>query len=95
MVPLGLAMPIGFWVGRLLLTAAETVQKCAVLPLSAMAIVYGGMTVGRRGGPKKTVEALDSELLITLGGITIVSKVDMIGSQRRQLVEAGLAAAAS
>jgi hypothetical protein len=97
MVPLGLAMPIGFWVGRLLMTAADTVQKCAVLPLSAIARVSGGMTVGgRRGGPKKTVEALDSESFRTLGGITIVVfKVDVIGSPRRQLVDAGLAAAAA
>ena len=78
------------------MTAADTVQKCAVLPLSAIAIVSGGMTVGGRGGPKKTVEALESESFITLGGITIVvSKVDVIGSPRCQLEEAGLAAAAS
>jgi hypothetical protein len=97
MVPLGLAMPIGFWVGRLLMTAADTVQKCAVLPLSAIAIVSGGMTVGgRRGGPKRTVDALYSESFKTLSGIIIVvSKVDVIGSPRRQLVDAGLLAAAA
>jgi hypothetical protein len=47
MEPLGSAMAIGRVMGRLLMTAADTVQKCAVLPLSAMAMVEsGGMTVG-------------------------------------------------
>ena len=95
MVPLGLALPIGDVVGLLLMTAADTVQKCAVLPLSAMAILSGGMIVGGRG-PNKTVEALESESLKTLGGITrVCSKYDVIGSPHRQLDVAGLAAAAS
>ena len=46
MFPLGLAMPIGREVTRLLITWAVTVQKCAVLPLSAMANASGGMRVG-------------------------------------------------
>ena len=46
MEPLGLAMPIGRVVGRLLMTAAETMQKCAVLPELAMAVISGGMMVG-------------------------------------------------
>jgi hypothetical protein len=50
MVPLGLAMPIGFRVGRLFMTAAEMVQKCAVLPLSAIAIVSRGIMFGAGGG---------------------------------------------
>ena len=96
MVPLGLAMPMGDVVGLLLMTAADTVQKCAVLPLSAMAIVSGGMIVGGRGGPNKTVEELESESLKTLGGITqVCSKDDVIGSPHHQLDVAGLAAAAS
>jgi hypothetical protein len=36
-VPLGLAIPMGCVVGLLFTTAAVTVQKCAVLPLSAIA----------------------------------------------------------
>ena len=46
LVPLGLAMLIGRVVGRLLITWAEMVQKWAVLPLSAMARVSGGMVIG-------------------------------------------------
>jgi hypothetical protein len=46
MLPFGLAMPIGRVVGRLLMTAADTVQKWAVLPLSAMALKLGGMVIG-------------------------------------------------
>ena len=46
MVPLGFAIPIGRVVGRLLTTAAETVQKWAVLPESAIAIESGGMVRG-------------------------------------------------
>ncbi len=37
--PLGLVIPIGVVVRRLLMTCASTVQKWAVLPLSAMAMV--------------------------------------------------------
>ena len=46
MEPFGFAMPMGRVVGRLLTTAAETVQKCAVLPESAIAVTSGGMMVG-------------------------------------------------
>ena len=46
MLLLGLAMPMGCVVGRLFMTLAETVQKCAVLPLSAMASESGGIMVG-------------------------------------------------
>jgi hypothetical protein len=44
--PLGLVMPIGLVVTRLLRTCAEMVQKWAVLPLSAMAVVAGGKDAG-------------------------------------------------
>ncbi len=85
--PLGFAMAIGRVVGRLLMTAADTVQKCAVLPLSAMAMVEsGGMTVG--GGPtgKLVEDKLKPESLRTLGGRKVKSKVvGGVGSPRRQL----------
>jgi hypothetical protein len=58
MVPLGLAMPMGVDVTRLLTTAAVIVQKCAVLPESAMPNVSGGMMVGGAGGPTETEEKL-------------------------------------
>lgn len=61
MVPFGLAMPIGWVVGRLLMTAAETVQKWAVQPLSAIAIVSSGLV--DEGGPTKTVERLKPDSL--------------------------------
>jgi len=38
MDPLGLRMEIGAFVGRLLTTGKSMVQKCAVLPESAMAV---------------------------------------------------------
>ena len=82
MEPLGLAMPIGRAVGRLLMTAAETVQKWAVLPESAMAVRSGGIIVG--GGPMVTEDRLKSESLITLDG-WIVRSLVIIGSPRRQL----------
>jgi hypothetical protein len=37
-VPLGVRMAMGWAVGRMLTTGAFTVQKCAVLPVSAMAV---------------------------------------------------------
>lgn len=43
MAPFGLTIPIGRVVGFLLMTAAETEQKCAVLPLSAITLESGGM----------------------------------------------------
>jgi hypothetical protein len=46
MAPLGLRMPIGLVVGRLLMTWAETVQKCDVLPLSAIANESGDIVMG-------------------------------------------------
>ena len=48
MVPLGFAIPMGLLdvTPRLLIPSAVTVQKCAVLPESAMASVSGGMIVG-------------------------------------------------
>ena len=49
--PLGLAMLIGLLVGRLFMTCAVTVRKWAVLPLSAMAMLSGGIMVG--GGPTR------------------------------------------
>ena len=45
-MPLGLAMPRRHDVTRLLMTEAVTVQKWAVLPESAMAIVLGGIMDG-------------------------------------------------
>jgi hypothetical protein len=42
---------------RLLMTAAVTVQKCAVLPESAIAIVSRGKMVGG-GGPTETEDRL-------------------------------------
>ena len=58
MVPFGLAMPMGLEAMRLLITAAVTVQKCAVLTESAIAMVSGGMIVGGRGGATETEEKL-------------------------------------
>ena len=58
MVPFGLAMPMGLEVIRLFTTAAVTVQKCAVLPESAMAMVSGGTIVGGGGGPTETEDKL-------------------------------------
>ena len=80
-------MPIGQVVGRLLMMAAVTVQKWAVLPLSATAVRSGGIRFGG-GGPMTTVEdKLKPESLhvSTLGGIGVGgSGVDRIGSPRRQ-----------
>ena len=45
-VPFGFVIPIGVVVGRLFITLAVTVQKCAVLPLSAIARESGGIMVG-------------------------------------------------
>ena len=93
-VPFGLAMLIGRVVGRLLTTCAERVQKWAVLPLSAMANLSGGMVIG--GGPMGSVDKQKSEYsLMTLVGLIVRlgSHVD-IGSPRRQLVAGGGAAAA-
>lgn len=45
-VPLGLAMPMGCVVTRLLTTWAVTVQEWAVLPLLAMATESGGLIAG-------------------------------------------------
>ena len=45
-VPLGLLIPIGLSVILLFMAWANIVQKCAVLPLSAMTVVSGGMMVG-------------------------------------------------
>ena len=82
-------MPIGLEAGRLLMTAAVTVQKCAVLPLSAMAIVSAGGIIFGGGGPiGLTVDKLKPESLKTLGGMTVRSRVVDIGSPRRQLVDA-------
>lgn len=80
-------MLIGRVVGRLLITAAETVQKCAVLPLSAIARESGGLR--GVGGPTCTVvDKLRPESLKTLGGIVVVAKVVVnVGSPRRQLVD--------
>lgn len=50
-------MPMGLEVIRLLLTAAFTVQKWAVLPESAIATVSGGTMVGV-GGPTETEDKL-------------------------------------
>ena len=83
MIPFGLAMPIERVVGLLLMTAADTVRKWAVLPLSAMALQLGGMVIG--GGPTKTVERLKPESLNTLGGVKVCSVVGVAGSPRRQL----------
>lgn len=85
-VPLGLAIPMGLLVGRLLRTWAVIVQKCAVLPLSAMARASGGTMVG--GGPTVTVDRQKSESAFrTLDRVVVVSRVKgMVGSPRRQLV---------
>ena len=79
--------------GLLFTTAAVTVQKCAVLPLSAIAKALRGIIWG--GGATKTVDKLRSESLLTLGGIEVVSRdvVVSVGSPRRQLVVEGAAAA--
>ena len=85
MVPLGFEMPIGFVVGRLLRTAAETVQKWAVHPLSAMATRSGGIKVGG-GGPTVADDKLKPVTLETLRGIEEASTADgKVGSPRRQL----------
>lgn len=57
-------MSMGCLVRRLLMTWASTVQKCAVLPLSAKAVECWGS-----GGPTWTVlvERLKKALLDTLG----------------------------
>ena len=84
MDPLGLAMLIGCEVGRLLTTAAVTVQKWAVLPESAIARPSGGIIVG--GGPTKTEDKLNKpDLLETFSGMCGGSVVFSIGSPRRQL----------
>jgi hypothetical protein len=85
---------MGCVVGLLFTTAAVTVQKCAVLPLSAIAKALGGIIFGG-GGPTKTVDRLKSESLLTLGGIEVVSR-DVgvsVGSPRRQLLVVEAAAA--
>ena len=68
-VPLGLAMPMGWEVGRLLRTVAVTVQKWAVLPLSAIATESEG-EVGV-GGPTGSVllerQKAEYSLFKTLG----------------------------
>ncbi len=78
--PLGLEIPIGRVVGRLLMTLAVTVQKCAVLPLSAIA------KESEEGGPTYTVDRHKSEysLVITLGRFEVVSIVSGVGSPRCQ-----------
>ena len=93
MVPLGLAMPIGLEVGRLLTTAAETVQKCAVLPESAIPSILGGIIVGG-GGPTMTEDKLKPVLVsleVTEG--MSWSGVGTVGSPPCQLL-VGLEAAA-
>jgi hypothetical protein len=57
-------MPIGRVVTRLLITCAVTVQKCAVLPLSAIASESGGMRVGGGGPTGETVDKLNPESLL-------------------------------
>lgn len=89
-------MLIGRVVGRLLITWAEMVQKWAVLPLSAMARVSGGMVIG--GGPMGSVDKQKSEyslLTLVLGLIVTKGSHGEIGSPRRQLVAGGGAAAAT
>jgi hypothetical protein len=76
-------MPIGRVVGFLLMTAAVTEQKCAVLPLSAMAMESGGMVVG---GPTEAIDRQEPESLITLDVGQVSSRVGVVGSPRRQLV---------
>ena len=83
MVPLGLAIPMGRVVGRLLITAAVMVHKCAVLPESAIARASGGIMVG--GGPMGTVARLKPESLLTLDWIVVSARqLRTIGSPRRQ-----------
>ncbi len=86
MVPLGLAIPMGRVVGRLLMTADVTVQKCVVLPLSAMVMESGGWKGA--GGSTRTVDKVKSEAVVeTVGaGIIELSRVAMVGSPRRQVV---------
>lgn len=75
---------MGRVVGLLFTTAAVTVQKCAVLPLSAMAKALGGIL--GVGGPTETIDRLKSESLRTLGGMKVVSRdVGKVGSPRHQL----------
>ena len=83
-VPFGLAIPMGFVVGRLLMILAVTVQKCAVLPLSAMARESGG--ISSWGGPTKTVERHKADSsLETLGRMVVaVTVTGVVGSPRRQ-----------
>lgn len=90
MLPLGLAMPMGCVVGRLFKTVAVTVQKCAVLPLSAMAKESGAGGITDEGGPTETVlDRQKSEYSFkTLGWFIVVSVVGLgivVGSPRRQL----------
>jgi hypothetical protein len=77
---------MGRVVGRLLMTADVTVQKCAVLPLSAMAMESGGWNGA--GGTTRTVDKLKSEAVVeTVGAGKIeLSRVAMVGSPRRQVV---------
>ena len=76
---------MGALVGRLLSTLAVTVQKCAVLPLSAMARESGGTIVG--GGPTKTVlDRQTAEYSFKTLGWLVVSQIGMVvGSPPRQL----------
>ena len=74
---------MGRVVGRLLITAAVMVQKCAVLPESAIARASGGIMVG--GGPMGTVARLKPESLLTLDWIVVSARqLRTIGSPRRQ-----------
>ena len=98
-VPFGLAMLMGLVTGgRLLMTCAVTVQKWAVLPLSAVARASGGMIVG--GGPTRDTELEDRQIFeslrVTLGKLSAVSTVGnvvVVGSPRRQLADGGAAVA--
>lgn len=82
-------MPMGCIVTRLFTTEAVTVQKCAVLPESAIAVLSGGIIVG--GGPTMAAEEKHKpESLETLDGMLSDSTVETcIGSPRRQLAGAG------
>jgi hypothetical protein len=86
-VPLGLLIPMGLLVMRLLITWAEIVQKCAVLPLSAMAVVLGGIMLG---GPTGAIERqVQPEAFKTLCGIRLGSDWLVGGSPHRQLGATG------
>ena len=90
MVPFGFAIPIGLEVGRMLITAAVTVQKCAVLPLSAIAKESAG-GIGS-GGPTNTLDKLSAETLETFTGklVLLVARIVLrVGSPRRQLLAVG------